>query len=286
MTFKTIKQRILPAIHAGRLHYTSNRRFQMTSTAIKFIAEAALPTDDDLGELLDKLRGGTAKSSILRLPQDDTNSAQVNAGSLTSFTQNLSGQNKADVQNSTLFAQLAANKAIDRFVEPMAWYRKYTDVLGTIGWNQPAFAFDTYKSGGTTVKLDEAVLGILAAIATGVEVAMVAETMKALGSLADDSKQMLIWDSQSNAGNNGNFQIFPVDALPNGDVVMILDGMQFNASHSETRFLWWTWQSNSIQIQRAANKFVLNESVYGQVRNAIIDKLGDRAKQLVADIDI
>ncbi|WKL24390.1 hypothetical protein Q1M63_02040 (plasmid) [Sinorhizobium meliloti] len=60
----------------------------------------------------------------------------------------------------------------------MDWYRNYINVLGQIGWNQPAFAFDTYTSGGSTVKLDEAVLGILAAIATGDEVAMVAATME------------------------------------------------------------------------------------------------------------
>ncbi|RVO90271.1 hypothetical protein CN109_38180, partial [Sinorhizobium meliloti] len=134
--------------------------------------------------------------------------------------------------------------------------------------------------------LNEAVLGILGAIATGDEIAMVEATMNGLKGLSDDSKQMTIWDAKSNDGNNGNFQIFPVDALPNGDVVMVLDGMQFNASTTHSRFLWWTWESSSIRIQRAANKFVLNDSVYSQVRQAVIDKLGDRAAQLVADIPI
>jgi hypothetical protein len=168
----------------------------------------------------------------------------------------------------------------------MDWYKNYVNVLGQIGWNQPAFAFDTYKSGGSTVKMDEAVLGILAAIATGDELAMVAATMEGLKSLSDDSKQMMIWNANSNNANNGNFQIFPVDKLPNDDVVMVLDGMQFNATTSHGRFLWWTWSSTSIEIKRAANKFVLNEDVYSQVRQAIIDKLGDRAVQLVADIPI
>ncbi len=258
----------------------------MTSAALKFISVTKLPTDDDLGELLDKLRGAAGYSAPLRSLADNTQTAQVNAGSLTSFTQNLSGENKADVQNSTLFAQLASDRAFDRYRAPMDWYRNYINVLGQIGWNQPAFAFDTYTSGGSTVKLDEAVLGILAAIATGDEVAMVAATMEGLKGLSDDSKQMTIWDAKSSDGNNGNFQIFPVDALPNGDVVMVLDGMQFNASTSHGRFLWWTWEFTSIRIQRAANKFVLNESVYSQVRQAIIDKLGERAQQLVADIPI
>ncbi|MGZ2444366.1 hypothetical protein [Sinorhizobium medicae] len=258
----------------------------MTSAALKFVSVTKLPSDDDLGELLDKLRGLPHAAAPIRSLADNKQTAQVNAGSLTSFTQTLSGQNKSDVQNSTLFAQLASDRAYDRYNSPMDWYKNYINVLGQIGWNQPGFAFDTYTSGGSTVQLSEAVLGILAAIATGDEIAMVEATMNGLKGLSDESKQMTIWDAKSNDGNNGNFQIFPVDALPNGDVVMVLDGMQFNASTTHSRFLWWTWESSSIRIQRAANKFVLNDSVYSQVRQAVIDKLGDRAAQLVADIPI
>jgi hypothetical protein len=261
----------------------------MMSKHVTFVLETKLPTDDDLGEMLQNIRGAkdAAGPRYIRLAvADNTESAQVNAGSLTSFTQNLSGQNKSDVKNSTLFAQLASDKAFNRYAVPMDWYKNYVTVLGQIGWNQPGFAFDTYTSGSSTVKLDEAVLGILAAIATGDEIAMVAATMEGLKGLSDDSKQMKVWDANSSNGNNGNFQIFPVDKLPNEDVVMVLDGMQFNATTSHGRFLWWTWSSTSIQIMRAANKFVLNEDVYSDVRQAIIDKLGDRANQLVADIPI
>ena len=253
---------------------------------LSFVKELTLPSDSDLGLFLEKLKDVSSPFAKAVSLADNEKSAQVNGGSLTSFTEKLSGQNKADVQNSTLLAQLASDKKFDRNTQPMNWYSNYTQVLGGIGWNQPAFAFDSYTSGGTTVKMDEAVLGILAAIATGNEIAMISETMEGLRGLSDDSKQMLIWDSNSNSGNNGNFQIFPVDRLDNDDVVMVLDGMQFNATSSHYRFLWWTWDSTSIQIQRAANKFVLNESVYSQVRQAIVDKLGARAEQLVADIEI
>lgn len=258
----------------------------VTTDRLSLVRAMRLPTDDDLGPLLDKLK--RAPDASKRLPGSVAagESAEVNAGSLTSFTEKLSGQNRSDVKNSTLFAQLAANKAYDRYKQPMDWYRKYVDVLGLIGWNQPAFNFDDYHSKGSTVQLDQAVLGILAAIATAQEVAIVKATMDGLKALGDESKQMLIWDANSNNGDAGNFQIFPADTTPNGDVVMILDGMQFNASSSHTRFLWWTWDTTSIQIKRAASKFVLNEDVYGKVRQAIIDKLGDRAVQLVAEIPI
>lgn len=260
----------------------------MSSDALTFVKETNLLDTPELAELLQRLEQApdAAVAAAGRAAADNTESAQVNAGSLTSFTQNLSGDSKSDVKNSTLFAQLASDYAYDRYAAPMQWYKNYVTVLGQVGWNQPAFAFDTYTSGGSTVQMDKAVLNILAAIASGNEIAMVAATMQGLEGLADDSKQMMIWDAKASNGNNGTFQIMPVDKLPNDDVVMVLTGMQFNASTTHGRFLWWSWESTSIKIQRAANRFVLNEDVYAQVRQAIIDKLGSKAEQLVADIPI
>ena len=43
------------------------------------------------------------------LAADNTKSGSVNASSLTSFTEKLSGQGKRCPERSTLFAQLAAN---------------------------------------------------------------------------------------------------------------------------------------------------------------------------------
>ena len=212
-------------------------------------------------------------------------SAQVNAGSLTSFVQGVTGLQKADVMNSTLLAQLSANKAYDRFKDPMNWYKYYTNVLGQVGWNIPGFAFDTYTSGGSTIELDTAVLGILTAIATAGEIALIAATMKSFKSLSDGSKPLKIWDANASSGNNGNFQIFPV-ANVNDTPVMLMCGMQFNAKTSHDRFLWFTWFSTNINVQRAANKFELNNNVYSRVRQQIIDKLGDRASTFVADLDI
>jgi len=261
----------------------------MSQVAVRFVLDTKLPTNDQLGEILRNVQGAkdvAGARAIRAFAADNTAVAQVNGGSLTSFTQNLSGQSKSDVKNSTLFAQLASNVQADRYKEPLKWYQNYVSVLGQIGWNQPGFAFDTYSSGGTTVKMDEAVLGILAAIATFDEVAIVAATMDGLKSLGDDTKQLKIWDASASNGSNGTFQIFPVDRTANGDVVMVLNGMQFNATTSHGSFLWWSWSSTSIQIQRAANKFVLNEDVYKEVREAIVKRLGDRASQLVADIPI
>ena len=43
--------------------------------------------------------------------------------------------------NSTLFAQLAANKKHDRQNETTDWYNYYKYVLETVGWNVQSFEY-------------------------------------------------------------------------------------------------------------------------------------------------
>ncbi|WP_377481998.1 MAG: hypothetical protein P2A85_29580 (plasmid) [Microcoleus anatoxicus] len=254
-------------------------------TANHFVKALILPEDHEYEELT-AIVSSMKNAKLMTKANEQVSgerSAQVNAGSLTSFVENLTGQDKSDVMNSTLLAQLSANKMHDRMQAPMDWYKYYINVLENIGWNLPGFAFDTYTSGGSTVNLDKAVLGILAAIATGGEIALVQATMNALQAQSADSAPMNIWNANTSGGNNGNFQIIPV-ANVNDNVVMMMVGMQFKARTSSGGFLWWTWKSTDIDIKRAANKFELNKDVYKQVRQQIIDKLGDKAKTFVANL--
>ena len=63
---------------------------------------------------------GLPSPKLVTLP-DGKAQALVDAGSLVSFTSNLKGQQKEDVLNSSLLAQLAANKRYDRFNDSENW---------------------------------------------------------------------------------------------------------------------------------------------------------------------
>lgn len=246
----------------------------------KYIEKLELPDSEQLQELIVKPRG----KSVLR-NEDNEESAVVNAGSLSSFTQNLTGQQKFDVQNSTLLAQLAATKKFDRYKQTEEWYKFYIKVLENIGWIMPSFAFDTYTSGSQTINIDKAVLDILSVIVGPSGLDLISRTMGALEALDEDSRPMQIWNANSNSGNDGVFQIYPVDVV-NGDLVMILAGMGFSADKHVSNFLWFSWETTSINLKRYADKCILNEQVYAQVREAVVEKLGDNALDVVAGIEI
>lgn len=238
----------------------------------------------DYGNRVNSLRLETADDPRPRATGAE--SAEVNAGSLASFVEGLTDENKADVKNSTLLAQLAANYQYDRYADAFEWTKFYISVLENVGWNIPQFDFSDYKISGTTVQMDKVVLEILAAVATGNEIAIVNRTLDALSKLDGDSKQLTIWDSNASDASKGNFQIYPVSQTPENSVVMIMTGMQFDATTTHGRFLFWSWSSTSIKIRTAASRFELNRDVYDQVRAAIIKKLGDKAEIFVADLPI
>ena len=64
----------------------------------------------------------------------DSPAAKVVAGSIASFTFKLSGQQLEDVQNSTLLAQLAADREFPDEKDIKDWYTFYRRVLGQVGW--------------------------------------------------------------------------------------------------------------------------------------------------------
>ena len=259
----------------------------MHSDHLKFVKDLALPTDDDLAEFLHSVKGLHKEGDMKLSLKDNTESAQVNAGSLTSFTQSLSGQNKSDVKNSTLLARAGIGQTVQSFRQADGLVQILFEHTGKyrVGISRLSLSIPTPRSPRPFSSMRPS-SAFSPPSRPEAELAIVSATMKGLEKLGDDTKQMRVWNANSNSGNNGNFQNFPVDALPNGDVVMALDAMQFNASTSSGRFLWMTWSSTSIKIQRAASKFVLNEDVYAKVRQSIVDKLGDRAIQFVADIEI
>ncbi len=75
----------------------------------------------------------------------DEKAAYVDDGALMTFREGVSAQHKADVLNSCLLAQLAANKKHDREADPKAWYDYYRFVLENIAWVIRGWEFERFR---------------------------------------------------------------------------------------------------------------------------------------------
>jgi hypothetical protein len=205
---------------------------------------------------------------------------------LTAEPGKLTEENKADVLNSELLAQLAASKKYDRQTQAMLWYGAYREVLENIGWVIQTYGFKTFTMGKASFTADEVVLAVLKSVVTDEVLGLLAATFQALKGLGQDSDQVKMFDSSSSGSNNGNFQAYPCYVDPTYGVGLTFSGYQLTTTESITRFLWFTFKSSTTTISAAAETVALNEQVYALVRAAVLKKLGKAANDFVDGLDI
>ncbi len=227
----------------------------------------------------------TSKFSKTVVQESDENSAYVTAGGIVSFVAGLAMLQKQDVLNSTLLAQLAANKAFNRETQTVAWFNKYREVLENVGWVVGSFDFTRYQSSGSTFTVETVVMQLIAAIATQNALLVTQASIAAIKAMSAGSKQFAIWDSTTHNSSNGNFQIAPC-VNSDGNVAMALGAFYFSSETVDSQFLWFSYSSSRIDLYKGGQLVVLNEQIYALVRQQVINKLGNKATQYIADLEI
>lgn len=215
----------------------------------------------------------------------ENDSASVDAGSLITFSGGISKRDQADVKNSCLLAQLAANKKFDRETETEQWYRFYADVLENVGWVIRGFSFEKLSSYGASFEASVIMMEILAAICTADEMMAVKATIDAFRKLANDDYRVRIFDSCSHSDKKGNFQHSSC-FLKDGSVTMNLGACYFSTTQHITRLLFTKFSASDVEAYKGSQQVELDMDVYDQVRQMVIDKLGDNAQRYIGDLEI
>jgi len=230
-----------------------------------------------------------ATPDLVKIPtppnESEDASACVDAGSLITFSGGISEQDQADVKNSCLLAQLAADKKFDREEQTEQWYKFYAKVLEYAGWVVRSFRFEKLSSEHADFEASAIMLEILGAICTEDEMLAVKATVHALRQLANDDYRIRIFESCSHSQQMGNFQHSSC-SLKDGSVTMNLGACYFSTTQHISRLLFTKFSFSDIKAYQGAQTVELNMDVYNQVRQQIIDKLGNRSHDFIGDLDI
>ncbi|KAJ8469586.1 hypothetical protein ONZ51_g8885 [Trametes cubensis] len=206
-----------------------------------------------------------------------SDSATVNGGATVSYD---------DVINSTLLAQLAADKKYPgRPMNKMKeWYDSYRDVLAQVGWAVQQFHMSEIGNSNSYGSVDKLVLELAAAYLTGGELALFTKMITALKD-TKNSGAVKIFDSKAGYFNDASFQV-GVASNSGGNAMFKIGTYQYNSSDRITSVLFFTFGSSKVSFFAGNQTMVLNENVYAQVRQAVLDKLGKNAVDLVKGIEI
>jgi hypothetical protein len=234
-----------------------------------FIAELDLPTTPP------HLKGLVFGSAF----REEASPSAIDAGAVISFARNISGQQRQDVLDTALLAQLAADKRYDR--TDANWYSFYINILGNVGWIVQADTMTQYDAKGQNLDVDKAILQILTAVATQNELAAITAAIDGAKALADGDGRITLFDHFAARNKIGMFQLGAASEQ-NGMVAMKLGSFRYSSNLSITKVLWFKFSTKNTELTYNCQAMTLNTGVYDQIRDTVSKKLGTSAKDFVA----
>jgi hypothetical protein len=216
----------------------------------------------------------------------DTPAAAVDGNALLSFVDGITPQQRDDVLFSVQLALRGASGAFDRFAQTETWYKKYTEILERLGWTSEQFAFARHDQQEGELRMDQAALALIAAVATQNQLAVLNEAIHALETLAEDDKTLRLFDFHTSTQTSGNFQIGAVQAASNGALSMALGAFYFKSRDARRHFLFFKWGAKQLEFWTAAQRLTLNTTLYAPLRDAVKKKLGLEAQDFISDLSL
>ena len=217
--------------------------------------------------------------------EEENEDGFVSNKSVIAFTANVKGQNRQDCLNSTLLAQLAADKKYPDPKDFESWYKYYIDVLKKIGWIIQADQIIEFNTDEQMFEMESAILDILGTALTGNQLAVLTKTIEAIKGLAKGSGKLKVFEQNTHTLNKGSFQI-GIASEENDQVALTFGGFNLATDTNITQILFFKSSKDESRLKYVSNTCVLNAQVYATIRQKVLQKLGGQIEEVLTDLDI
>jgi hypothetical protein len=205
--------------------------------------------------------------------------------SLVSFIAEVSGQNRKDVLNSTLLAQMAANKKFPDEGDMLQWYRSFIDVLSNIGWDIENAEVSTFESSKEVFEIEDAIIDILTSAFGAGFMPVILKTLESIKNLSKKDHKIIAFEKNTHSLTKGCFQI--ALAVEKNEVVSMQLGTFLLTSDKKIKqILLFKSKKDKTSLQYTSRRGTLNSEAYSIVRDAVLQKLGANITAFVAEIEI
>ena len=246
--------------------------------AKNFVGSAQLPAPPRT------MRGAASGPSVAFDATKDQ--AAVVGSELLAFVEGVSAEQRQDVANAVLLAQLVAKRGVPApagEADLRAWYAAYFDALSNIGFAIQQSDFTRYQKKGRNLEVHEAILEVAAAMlgAAPAALALVTTTLKALQKMSKDSPWIQLFDRESQSANTARFQISAVES--DGHQGFRVSSMAFglDAKSDVTQVLFFKFRSDDVTLFHQDGRATINEAVLAGVRAPIAAKLTAFANEFI-----
>lgn len=251
--------------------------------ARRYVQEASLPA-----ALPGVLAGGPALDFAFDAAKEQ---ASVVGSDVVAFVKGITAEQRSDLVNATLLAQLVAKKAIpepENLAEVLAWYDKYFEVLENVGFVVQDKGFAKYEEKADSFEAHEAIIDVAKVLLAGAPgaLAVVVKTLESLRKMSADSPWITIFHRETRSAKTGRFQV--TIAEPDGPTGLLVTLMAFGveANSTMTQVLFFKFTKNQATLQHQSGKVTINSEVLGSVRAPIAEKIKAHTAAFVAGLDV
>lgn len=219
-----------------------------------------------------------------------TQQAAVVGSEVISFVEQITPEQRQDLVNAALLAQLVADKKVPSTKDldgVKAWYREYFNVLSHVGFAVQESGFAEYTEGGETFEAHEAIIEVVKVALAGAPAAIpiVIKTLESLKNLDKDSPWLTIFHRQSRSANTGRFQVSLANSDTSGSSLSVI-AFGITAKATVTQVLFFRFKKNESTLHHESAKLSINDLVLTAVRDDITQKITRFSKDFVAGLEI
>lgn len=214
--------------------------------------------------------------------------AAIAGSEIFSFVEGVTPARRQAVLNSTLFAQLAANRRVADFGQIERWYEAYFEVLSNIGWVIQDNTFARYDESSEDFSAHKAILSV-AAVLLGpgtTALALVKTTLEALQSMNESDPWITVFREESHKAEMARFQVGLVSKDASEQFSVALMAFSLKAASTVHQILFFKSKSTEVVFRHKSAKITINTEVLDGVQDVIRVKLAGLTRKFVNEIDL
>ncbi|KRF42159.1 hypothetical protein [Terrabacter sp. Soil810] len=215
--------------------------------------------------------------------------AAVVGGEVIAFVRGVTREQRADIVNASLLAQLVAKKKVPSqttFADVEYWYGCYFEVLSSIGFAIQDKGFAQYHEETGDFQAHEAILEVAAGLLVGAPAALtlVKTTLTALQKMSDGSPWITLFNRESQSANTARFQVGLAESSPTDGLLLTLMSFGLEAQSNLTQVLFFKFRKSDVTLRHHSGKVTVSAPVLEAVRLDIAERLVDFAQDYVRQL--
>ena len=249
---------------------------------VQFVNNLQLARPEEAFEV--HLKRGAVQPELVKEGEDQS---FISDKSIVSFVSEVSGQNRKDILNSTLLAQLAANKKSPIENDLTGWYERYIEVLRNIGWVVENAEINKYEVKENVFEVENVIIDILSAAFGSNYIALIKKTMESLRKMSEaNDGRIKVFEKNTQSMSKGCFQIALADETADA-LTMKLGTFLLTSNNQIKKILFVKIKKDETKLEYASSQATLNTEIYSSAaRQAVLNKLSQDITNYIAEIDI